>query len=56
MKRSDGMQDGPAGSSGGAESAQRRIRMLRTAMGPEIAVALDDPEVAEVLLNPDGSL
>src|SRR3990167_2133666 len=36
--------------------AQRRIRMLRTAMGPEIAAALEDPEVAEVLLNPDGSL
>jgi type IV secretion system protein VirB11 len=56
MKRSDGMQGGTAGGSGGAESAQRRIRMLRTAMGPEIAAALDDPEVAEVLLNPDGSL
>lgn len=39
-----------------AEPAQRRIRMLRTAMGPEIAAALEDPEVAEVLLNPDGSL
>ena len=33
-----------------AEPAQRRIRMLRTAMGPEIAAALEDPEVAEVLL------
>ncbi|MBE7417409.1 MAG: P-type conjugative transfer ATPase TrbB [Ideonella sp.] len=30
--------------------------MLRTAMGPEIAAALEDPEVVEVLLNPDGSL
>ena len=39
-----------------AEPAQRLIRMLRTAMGPEIAAALEDPEVAEVLLNPDGSL
>jgi Flp pilus assembly CpaF family ATPase len=39
-----------------AEPAQRRIRMLRTAMGPEIAAALEDPEVVEVLLNPDGSL
>jgi Flp pilus assembly CpaF family ATPase len=37
-------------------SLDRRIRMLRTAMGPEIAAALDDPEVVEVLLNPDGSL
>ena len=48
MKRIDGLP--------GDEPAQRRIRMLRTAMGVEIAVALDDPEVAEVLLNPDGSL
>lgn len=38
------------------EPAQRRIRMLRTAMGPEIAAALEDPEVVEVLLNPDGAL
>ena len=37
-------------------STERRIRMLRTAMGPEIAAALEDPEVVEVLLNPDGSL
>ena len=37
-------------------SVERRIRMLRTAMGPEIAAALEDPEVVEVLLNPDGSL
>lgn len=34
----------------------RRIRMLRTAMGPLIAAALDDPDVVEVLLNPDRSL
>lgn len=34
----------------------RRVRMLRTAMGPEIAQALADPDVVEVLLNPDGSL
>ncbi len=34
----------------------RRTRMLRTAMGPAIAAALDDPDVVEVLLNPDGSL
>nr|WP_068858617.1 P-type conjugative transfer ATPase TrbB [Perlucidibaca aquatica] len=35
---------------------ERRIRMLRTAMGPIITQALEDPEVVEVLLNPDGSL
>jgi type IV secretion system protein TrbB len=40
----------------GEEALDRRARMLRTAMGPEIAAALEDPEVVEVLLNPDGSL
>lgn len=34
----------------------RQTRMLRTAMGPTIARALEDPEVVEILLNPDGSL
>jgi P-type conjugative transfer ATPase TrbB len=34
----------------------RRVQMLRTAMGPVIAAALDDPDVVEVLINPDGSL
>ncbi len=33
-----------------------RIRMLRTAMGPEIAQALADLDVVEVLLNPEGTL
>jgi type IV secretion system protein VirB11 len=36
--------------------AQRQVRMLRTAMGPAIATALEDPDVVEVLLNPDGTL
>src|SRR6476469_4779173 len=35
---------------------ERRARMLRTAMGPVIAAALEDPEVVEILLNPDGTL
>lgn len=39
-----------------ATSLDRRIRMLRTAMGPAIARALEDAEIVEVLLNPDGSL
>ncbi|MFC3070471.1 P-type conjugative transfer ATPase TrbB [Phenylobacterium soli] len=30
--------------------------MLRTALGPEIAGWLDDPQVVEVMLNPDGRL
>jgi len=34
----------------------RRIQMLRTAMGPEIAAALEDPDVVEIMLNPDRSL
>jgi type IV secretion system protein TrbB len=38
------------------ESADRRRAMLRTAMGPAIAVALADPLVIEVMVNPDGAL
>ncbi len=30
--------------------------MLRTALGPDIAGFLDDPEIVEVMLNPDGRL
>jgi P-type conjugative transfer ATPase TrbB len=37
-------------------SAARQIRMLKTALGPVIAQALEDPDVVEVLLNPDGTL
>lgn len=37
-------------------SQYRSTQMLRTAMGPLIAQALVDPEVVEILLNPDGSL
>ena len=37
-------------------AGDRRTRMLRTAMGPAIAAALEDPQVVEILLNPDGSL
>jgi P-type conjugative transfer ATPase TrbB len=37
-------------------STARQVRMLRTALGPVIAAALEDPDVVEVLLNPDGSL
>jgi type IV secretion system protein TrbB len=43
-------------SSSSTQSFDRRIRMLRTAMGPLIAAALADPDVVEVMLNPDGSL
>ena len=37
-------------------SLDRRVRMLRTAMGPVIAAALEDPDVVEIMLNSDGSL
>ena len=39
-----------------ATSLDRRIRMLRTAMGPVIAAALEDPDVVEIMLNPDRTL
>jgi P-type conjugative transfer ATPase TrbB len=38
------------------ETRERRRSMLRTAMGPAIALALDEPDVVEVLVNPDGRL
>lgn len=37
-------------------SAERRRAMLRTALGPTIAAALNDPLVLEVMVNPDGAL
>lgn len=40
----------------GAETLERKRAMLRTAMGPSIAVALSDPLVIEVMVNPDGVL
>ena len=40
----------------GAETAERKRSMLRTAMGPAIAAALADPLVIEVMVNPDGAL
>jgi P-type conjugative transfer ATPase TrbB len=38
------------------QTRERRRGMLRTAMGPAIAQALDEPDVTEVLVNPDGHL
>lgn len=38
------------------QSQERRRSMLRTAMGPDIAAALSDPAVIEVMVNPDGAL
>src|ERR1700736_1914435 len=34
----------------------RTTRMLRTALGPDIAAYLEDPGIVEVMLNPDGRL
>jgi len=38
------------------ETLDRRRTMLRTAMGKQIAAALADPIVIEVMVNPDGAL
>jgi len=38
------------------ETLDRRRTMLRTAMGTDIAAALADPLVIEVMVNPDGAL
>lgn len=38
------------------ESHGRRRAMLKTAMGTEIAAALADPAVIEIMVNPDGAL
>ncbi|MBR0900088.1 P-type conjugative transfer ATPase TrbB [Bradyrhizobium tropiciagri] len=38
------------------ETRERRRGMLRTAMGPAIALALEEPDVVEVMVNPDGKL
>jgi type IV secretion system protein TrbB len=38
------------------ETRKRRRNMLRSAMGPTIVRALDEPEVVEILVNPDGCL
>ncbi|MEO6216341.1 MAG: P-type conjugative transfer ATPase TrbB [Sphingomonas sp.] len=39
-----------------SEASLRGARMLRTALGTSIAAWLDDPQVIEVMLNPDGRL
>ncbi len=38
------------------EALSRRRAMLKTAFGPAIAEALSDPQVVEVMVNPDGRL
>lgn len=38
------------------ETLPRSARMLRTAMGADIARWLKDPTIIEIMLNPDGRL
>ena len=38
------------------EAHQRGARMLKTALGADIALWLEDPSIVEVMLNPDGRL
>jgi P-type conjugative transfer ATPase TrbB len=38
------------------EATSRGARMLRTALGPSIALWIEDPSIVEVMLNPDGRL
>ena len=37
-------------------TSERTLAMLRTALGTDIVTALDDPEVIEIMVNPDGKL
>src|SRR5262245_7071812 len=37
-------------------SAERRRRMLITALGSDIAAAMRDPATQEIMVNPDGAL
>lgn len=39
-----------------SQATSRGARMLRTALGPEIAAWLEDSSIIEVMLNPDGRL
>ncbi|WP_234729410.1 P-type conjugative transfer ATPase TrbB [Acidocella facilis] len=39
-----------------SDAVSRGARMLRTALGPDIATFLEDPTIVEVMLNPDGRL
>ena len=43
-------------SSSHSDSTDRGARMLRTALGANIAAWLADPQIVEVMLNPDGRL
>ncbi|MDF3856460.1 P-type conjugative transfer ATPase TrbB, partial [Paracoccus pantotrophus] len=38
------------------EAIRRGAHMLRTALGPAISALLRDPDIVEVMLNPDGRL
>jgi len=53
---SNGTGASVAAQSHNAEAVSRGARMLRTALGPQIAGWLDDESVVDVMLNPDGRL
>jgi type IV secretion system protein TrbB len=38
------------------EATARGARMLRAALGPAMAAFLEDDQVVEIMLNPDGKL
>jgi type IV secretion system protein VirB11 len=50
------MSETPAPPSAATQVADRELRMLRTALGVDIAAALSDPQVIEIMVNPDGTL
>jgi hypothetical protein len=36
--------------------AERRLEALRHALGPEVLAALVDPQIIEIMANPDGQV
>src|SRR5690242_2289154 len=50
------MSASPSGERPAATAAERRRRMLVTALGAEIAAAMRDNQVVEIMVNPDGAL
>jgi type IV secretion system protein VirB11 len=42
--------------SAAVQVADRQLRMLKSAFGIHISAALEDPEVIEIMVNPDGAL
>jgi type IV secretion system protein VirB11 len=49
-------EQGRHGADPNTETLQRNMEKLRRELGPDICAALDDKEVVEIMVNPDGSL